>query len=301
MKMSKVYYIDVSRTAVNGKRGQKLHYAFDGQKIIKVRKLTRLRNADEIYIDSLFPEVYNEILELLKRGVKVYVLKDTRILKKLRLENGLRKSDEVDAQLLSMIPRDSFRLLTVKELEFKMKMKPLINRYEKIVRWRKVLKKLLSEGFDYGFKESIRLMEDDSDDISREIIRSVADNSVYKEACRLLGLKDSVEVAILTVELPLHLPLKTLKNIVGLTPNRNNGRYNRRIRKHLSQLAINIYINAKRWRDKWEIPEEFKEVIDSLPQMKAIYKLQSRILKMFRRAYFLTNNQQSITLLADEQ
>jgi hypothetical protein len=299
--MAEVYYIDVSRTAVNGKRRRNLHYAFDGQKILKVRKLTRLKDASEVFIDSLFPEVYTEILWLLKKDVKVYLLKYPSILKKLRLQNNLRKSDEVDAQLLSMIPRDGFRPLTVGELEFKMKMKPLINKYEKIVRWRKVLKKLLSEGFDYGFKESIRLMEDDSDDISREIIRSVADNSVYREACRLLGLKDSVEVAILTVELPLHLPLKTLKNIVGLTPNRNNGRYNHRIRKHLSQLAINIYINAKRWRGKWKVPEEFRKIIDSLPQKNAIYRLQSRILKMFRKAYFLTNNQQSITLLADEQ
>jgi len=46
--------------------------------------------------------------DLLKRGVKVYVLKDTRMLKKLRKENNLQKSDEVDAQLLSMIPRDRF-------------------------------------------------------------------------------------------------------------------------------------------------------------------------------------------------
>jgi hypothetical protein len=53
--MTKVYYIDVSRTAVNGKGRQKLYYVFNGQKIIKIRKLTRLRNADEIYVDSLLP------------------------------------------------------------------------------------------------------------------------------------------------------------------------------------------------------------------------------------------------------
>jgi hypothetical protein len=42
--------------------------------------------------------------------------------------------------------------------------------------------------------------------------------------------------------------------------------------------------------DRWEVPEEFKEIIDSLSQKKAIYKPQSRILKMFRKAYFLANN-----------
>jgi len=50
-------------------------------------------------------------------------------------------------------------------------------------------------------------------------------------------------------------------------------------------------MNVKRWKDKWEAPEESKEIIDSLPHKKAIYKLQSRILKILRKAYFLANNQ----------
>jgi hypothetical protein len=122
---------------------------------------------------------------LLKRGVRVYVLKDVGVMKKLREENGLRKSDEVDGQLLSMVLKDGFRLLTVEGLEFKMKLRPLINKYEKDCRV--ALKKLLSRGFDYNFSESIRLMENDSDNISREIIRELADNNVCKGTSRLLG------------------------------------------------------------------------------------------------------------------
>jgi hypothetical protein len=89
-------------------------------------------------------------------------------------------------------------------------------------------------------------MEKDKEEAAKKIIDIISSDIVYKEACKLLGFNDSVDAAILTVELSLHLPLKTLKKIVGLTPNRNNGRYNRRIRKHLSQLATSIYINAKR-------------------------------------------------------
>jgi len=285
--MTKIYYIDVSRTAANGKGRQKLHYAFNGQKIIKIRKLTRLRNADEIYVDSLFPENYDEILELLKKGTKVYLLKDTRVLKKLRRDNNLRKSDEVDAQLLSMIPRDSFRLLTFEEIEFKMKVRPLINKYEKIVRWRKALKKLLSEGFDYSFKEPIRLMENDSDSISREIIKELADNNVYREACKLLGLKDSVELAILTIELPLHLPLTRLKGLLGFTPNRNEGRYNHRLRKHVAALATNLYVNAKK---NANISDTVIEIANHLPKERALYRIQLTILKALRMAYLLTTN-----------
>jgi hypothetical protein len=284
--MAKVYYIDVSRTAVNGKGRQKLHYAFNGQKIIKIRKLTRLRNADEIYVDSLFPENYDEIQELLERGVKVYILKDLRVLKKLRLQNNLRKSDEVDAQLLSMIPRDSFRLLTVEELEFKMKMKPLINKYEKIVRWRATLKKLLSQGFDYNFRESIRLMQSDCGKISREIIREVADNDVYREACKLLRLKDSVELAILTVELPLHLPMTRLKGLLGFTPNKNEGRYNHRLRKHVAALATNLYLNVKK---NTSISDTITEIVNRLPKERAIYRIQLTILKALRIAFLTAN------------
>jgi hypothetical protein len=283
--MSRVYYVDTSRTT-NGKRRRKLHCVYDGQKIIKIRKLTKLRNADEIYIDSLFPEIYDEVLELLERGVKVYILKDLRVLKKLRLQNNLRKSDEVDAQLLSMIPRDGFRLLTINEIEFKMKMRPLINKYEKIVRWRATLKKLLSQGFDYNFRESIRLMENDCERISREIIRELADNNVYREACKLLGVKDSVELAILTIELPLHLPMTRLKGLLGFTPDKNKGRYNHRLRKHVAALATNLYINAKR-RISFS---DTAEIADRLPKEKAIYGIQLMILKSLRKAYLLMAN-----------
>jgi hypothetical protein len=286
-KTIKTAYVDTSATATNGKQRQKPHVVYDGERIFKVSRLTKLKNIDEVFIDTLFPENYDDVLRLLRRGVKVYVLKDTRILKKLRLENGLRKSDEVDAQLLSMIPRDGFRLLTINEIEFKMKMKPLINKYEKIVRWRKALKKLLSEGFDYGFKESIRLMENDSDSISREIIRELADNDVYREGCKLLGIKDSVELAILTVELPLHLHMRRLKGLLGFTPNKNEGRYHHRLRKHVAALATNLYLNAKKGAN---ISDSIVEVVNRLPKEKAIYRIQLMILKSLRIAYLLTTN-----------
>ncbi|MCL7390929.1 MAG: hypothetical protein LZ171_02695, partial [Thaumarchaeota archaeon] len=172
-------------------------------------------------------------------------------------------------------------------LEFKMKMKPLINKYEKIVRWRATLKKLLSEGFDYGFRESIRLMQNDANHISREIIREVAHNNIYREACKLLGVRDSVEVAILTVELPLHLHMRRLKGLLGFTPNKNEGRYNHRLRKHVAALAVNLYINAKK---NASISDTVIEIANHLPKERALYKIQLTILKALRMAYLLTTN-----------
>jgi len=112
-RMSRAVHVDTSRTATNGKKKRKPHVVYDGKKIYKVNKLASVRNIDEVYIDSLFPEIYEEVLELLKKGVKVYLLKDTRMLKKLRLENNVKKSDENDSALLSKIPKDEFRALTI--------------------------------------------------------------------------------------------------------------------------------------------------------------------------------------------
>jgi len=86
LNMSRAIYVDTSRTAINGKRKKKPHVVFEGKRVFQVNKLTKLENVDEVFIDTLFPEICEEVLELLKRGVKVYLLKDTRVLKKLRLK-----------------------------------------------------------------------------------------------------------------------------------------------------------------------------------------------------------------------
>ena len=78
----------------------------------------------------MFPEIYEEVLGLLKRGIKVYILKDARILKKLRIENNLRKTDKNDVIMLSKISKDDLKTLTVHEMEKKVELRPLINRYE---------------------------------------------------------------------------------------------------------------------------------------------------------------------------
>jgi len=50
------------------------------------------------------------------------------------MENNMRKSDENDAMLLVQILKETFRSLIIKELELKMKMRPLVKEYEKIMR-----------------------------------------------------------------------------------------------------------------------------------------------------------------------
>ncbi|MCL7383182.1 MAG: hypothetical protein LZ174_02660 [Thaumarchaeota archaeon] len=285
--MAKMCYVDVSRTVVNGKGRQKLHCVYDGQKIIKIRRLTKLRNAGEIYIDTLFPEVYDEVLELLKRGVKVYLLKYPSMLKKLRRENNVRKSDEVDAVMLSKVSREYFRTLTIQEMEKKVKVQPLINEYELLSRRVKILKQWVkNDGYDW-LRDDIRLMEEDKKKIAEKIIEIFSDDVIYREACRMLGISESVDLAILLNGLRLETSSAAIRGYLGLTNNRN-GKYNRNIRRHLAQLANVVYVDVKRGI----VEPSYKELTDIIarePKNKALFKLQTKILKILKNIWRAVN------------
>ena len=290
--MARVYYVDVAIPADRKKRGKhKTHVVFDGERTFKVRELIELAKleASAIFIDRSFSELYDELIELLRKGVKVYELKDCILLKKLRIESNVKKSDEVDAMLLSRIPREMFRQLTVEELELKRKIRPLIRKYRRVMRWKKTFKRLMKSGFDYGLKEVIRLMTADGRRIARKIIRQVVNlpiyGEVYKSACEILGVKESAELAILTLELPLHLPMVRLKGLLGLTPDRNKGRYNHELRMHITNLAANLYIRA---RKNMNVSDRVAEIANSLPKEMALYRLQLIVVKALRIAYLMT-------------
>ena len=138
----------------------------------------------------------------------------------------MKKSDENDATLLSKILRYGFRLLTIQEMEKKAKLWPLINRYELLSKRIKTSKIWINkDGYDYELKNAVKLMEKDKRDVAKKIIKMLSNDAIYREACRMLGVKNSVELAILTMELPLHLPVTRLKGLLGYTPNKNEGRY----------------------------------------------------------------------------
>jgi hypothetical protein len=265
--MSKVVFVDTSATAKGGKRRRKPHICYDGEKTFKVDALTKLKDYDKIFIDTLFPEIYDEVMELLRKGVEIYCLKDTIILKRLRKENNLRKSDAVDTIILSRIPMEKFRPLIIEELEFKMRMRPLIRKYERIMRWKATLKKLMKDGFNYNFKESIRLMKADGKKTPKDIIGQVTSlpiyGEVYRRTCEILKIKRSAESAILTLELPLHLRLVRLKGLLGLIPGKNEGKYHHKLRWHFRNLAANLYINAKRGVN---VSDKVTEIVDCLPK-----------------------------------
>ena len=259
---------------------------FDGSKVFKVGRMTELEDAAKIYIDTLFPEIYDEVLELLRRGVGVYLLKDATKLKKLRMESNMRKTDENDSVPLSRIPREAFRPLTAEELELKIRIEPLISEYRQIVRWKKTLKNLISRGFVYNFRETLRLMEADRKRLSRKIVKQVTAlpiyGEVYKKACEALGIKKSTELAILTIELPLHLPLAKLKGLLGLIPGGNEGKCNHKLRNHLVAFAAGLYISVRKGAN---FSNKVTEAVNCLPKEQAMPKLQLAALKVPRMMY----------------
>jgi len=283
--MARVYYVDVAIPADKKKRGKyKTHAVFDGSRVFRVKKLIELEDAGEIYVDALFPELYGEVLELLRRGIKVYLLKDVTKLKKLRMENNLKKSDENDVMLLSRVSRNYFRVLTIKEMERKIELDALISNYERLTRRIKILKQWIKdEVLDYGLRGPIKQMKREKKDIAKKIIKTVSNNVIYKEACKRLGIKrGSIELAILTVKLPLHLPLQRLKGLLGFVPDRNKARYNHKLRKHVASFAASLYMGAKKGVN---FSDEVTEIINRLPKKQAIYKLELMTLKALRIAH----------------
>jgi len=305
LDMARSVYVDVSWSAsVKRKRAGRghPHVVFDGEGFYEVDRLTKLKDAEEVYIDSLFPTIYPDILGLLKNRVKVFLLTNTRILRKLRDENNLRKTHQNDAFILSRIPKEWFRELTIEEVEFKMRVRPVIRKYEWLVRWKKTLKILISKGFDYYFRESIKLIEEDLKETAKEIISMVSNSrygEVYRRVCDTLRVKDSVEVAVLTMELPLHLGVGKLRAYLGLNPVKNNNQYNRRLRRHLEALAYNTLINN--YRKKKDRPEEINNIVKNVPSRgEAMLRIQLMILRILRKAWIEANINQTNKGLAGQ-
>jgi len=128
-------------------------------------------------------------------------------------------------------------------------------------------------------------MTRDKEDVARQIVNMVSSDTIYREACRVLGISNSVELAILVARLPLHLLLVKLRGLLGFTPSKNEGGYYHELRGDVTALAACLYINA---RKHVSVSEEVTGIANRLPKEKARYGLKLMILKTLRRAYFTT-------------
>ena len=277
----RIYFVDAAIPADKKKRGKsKSHMVFDGRRVFRVGRLTELEDAGEVYVDAMFPQIHEELLELIEKGVKVFLLRNTRMIKKLREENGVEKSDEVDARILSIITRNHFKRLTIREL----RLLQLINMYEKYVRWKKIIRQWAAAYPQTPLKKYIRELYSIRSKLGRRIIKEIMRNedyaAIYRMTCDGLGVRDSVEAAILVARLPLNWKLRRLKGLLGLTPHKNKN-YNHRLRGHLSKLATTIYINNRRHGTGARLFESMNQTSKN----KVLYTLQLRILRILKRAW----------------
>jgi hypothetical protein len=147
-----------------------------------------------------------------------------------------------------------------------------------------------------SFKESVKRLQCLVKRYAHKIIGEVKSDegyaTMYRLACNVLGVGDSVEVAILVARLPLNWKLSRLYGLLGLTPHRNKS-YNHKLRAHLSRPATNIYLNNKRC----EIGVDLLKDLENLSPKKAIYKLQLRMVRILKKAW----QQQKQCMLASGQ
>jgi hypothetical protein len=156
--------------------------------------------------------------------------------------------------------------------------------YEKYVRWKKIIRQWAAAYPQTPLKKYIREIHSIQDEYGRRIIKEIMRNedyaAIYRMTCDGLGVRDSVEVAILVARLPLNWKLRRLKGLLGLTPHRNKN-YNHRLRNHLSRLAATIYIN----NGHYGICARLFDGMNRAPKSKALYMLQLRILRILKRAW----------------
>jgi len=299
--MARVYYVDTAVPSDRKKRRRhKTHAVFDGVRVFRVKKLTELEDASEIYIDALFPQIYEELMELIERNVKIFLLKNTRLLKRLREENGVEKSDEADAKLLSTIPKNHFKQLTAREVEQltvkEINLLKLMKEYEMYVRWKKTIRQWMRIRKLDRLEECAKELQCLVKQYARRIIKEVKNNenyaTTYRLVCKELGLKESFEVATLVVKLPLNWRLHRLKGLLGLTPYKSKN-YNHRLRAHLSSLATSIYLNSR----QYGVSTELLKDLEGLPPRAAICKLELKILRILKIAW----QQQKQRMLAGGQ
>jgi len=272
--MRRAAYVDVS----NAPQKIRCHVFYDGEHFVKVRKMTMLSRFEKIFIDTLFPSIINELIDLADSGVEIYVLKDTRIIKKFRDELGLAKSDDNDAYVLSKIPVEFYRRIRGEELKLRL----MLHEYEIVSKRLRELKKWSKEGI-YEVEELKKLFETKLRKLSREITRlAEAAIPMYKEVSEQIGV-NGVMLAGLLLYVDFNKGLSKIKSYLGLYEKATA--YSKKARTYLSKLARAIAINAKNGNGRTKLKKYRKIVKESKNTKQAIKRIEIAIIKQIRKIF----------------
>lgn len=180
----------------------------------RVRSLLELLNlqVSEVYVDSLTFRIIPELRTLTEHGVKVFYLRDLRLLRVFRDANKVVKSDENDARLLSLIPHSSFREVTSDFLrlrELVIKHHRLRKRVLKIRQWDDEVPVDGSKEYIAGCRREMERVEEEAHRIA------VASLPLYKDVIGFIGMERSINVAELLTLLDIDRGFERLRRYTG--------------------------------------------------------------------------------------
>lgn len=273
-------FVDV---AVTSSRRRKRHVCYDPQtgEIFEVDTLTKLNNYFEVYLDSLPARIYGEVLDLLEKNCKVFLLRDTNLVKSLRLQNNLEKSDRNDAYVLSLIPKELFRELSFKDLL----LRRLISHYMMVDREIVRLKHKMGDEDEVirkCIKDLIKAYEKEKERIGKEICEAIKNDRFYKVVLDYYGYQRSALIAMLLLKIDFSRGIHKILSYLGLHARAKN--HNHDMRTMLSRVANNLYIKALKSR-KSSIPVKYIEIARNYPKGKALLRIQVEIIKDIRRIW----------------
>lgn len=290
--MTRAVFVDV---AVTDSKRRKKHCCYDpvDDKFFKIKSLMELENYDEVYIDMLFPVIYEEIEEVIKRGKKTYLLKETKLIKKKRIENNLNKNDENDAYILSLIPKEFYKELKVKDVQVRSLMSDYILTDKEIVRLKNKMA-IKYKDIQEHIQTFIKILEKRKEKIGQELHNLMEDNEFYKKVLEYFGYKKSPMIAMLLMTVDFSRGLHKIFDYLGLHAKAK--KYNHFVRTILSKIAKNIYNKTKRQQNN--ILMKYVKIVQYYPKKKALLKIQVEMIRDIRRLWVELNNQKYTEVLA---
>lgn len=251
---------------------------YDGQKAFQLKRMQRLRKAKAVYMDVLPTNRYDQVLRLVKAGVEFYMLKQTRLIEAYRKNNGIEKSDINDAIILSMIPKEMFRIIIYEKL----RMKQALQQYYIVADEIKVLKqksKTLPEQQQSTVRDAVNTLQRALRTLNRRVLEETGRIlPEYQLVSEELGIHGVSLAAVLTY-IDFSFGLGKIKSYVGLHDSARKSRsFSRHARRAIQGVALHAPEQSEQYR---KLLERYQKYYAS--NRKARLRLAMAILKDIRR------------------
>lgn len=246
---------------------------FNG-KVFEIDDLLRLETPTT-YLDVIFPSIFKQAWSLLQKGVRVYSLRDTRLLESLRQQSHVDKSDENDAKMLAIVPASAWKELTKDDITIR----GLLHQYYVVADDIRRNKQWCSLMVDVDARalliERINFLKRQRYVFERRILETAKTMLPYDYVSDRLGVR-GVSLVTLMTYVDFSKTFKQLVMFAGFCdPKTRNDRFCRKVRRALNALA------ATTIRDKHQrYHGVYSYYVAKLGSpRKALLRLQKRLFK----------------------